>query len=50
MMFNDEIEKRNNRRLKRLIARAKLKGNQTLEHFDFSFNPSINAAAKGSPR
>lgn len=45
MMFNDEIEKRNNRRLKRLITKAKLKSNQTLEHFDFSFNPSINAAA-----
>ena len=45
MMFNDEIEKRNNRRLKRLITNAKLKNNQTLEHFDFSFNPSINAAA-----
>lgn len=45
MIFNDEIEKRNNRRLKRLITKAKLKSNQTLEHFDFSFNPSINAAA-----
>ncbi len=43
MVFSDEIQTRKNRRLKRLLARARLKGNQTLEHFDFTFNPSINA-------
>ncbi len=43
MIFNDEVETRKNRRLKRLILKAKLKGNQTLEHFDFTFNQSINA-------
>lgn len=44
LLFTDEIETRKNRKLDRLITKAKLRANQTLEHFDFSFNPSINAA------
>lgn len=44
MLFTDEIDKRKNRKLSRLITKAKLKNNQTLEHFNFGFNPSINAA------
>jgi len=41
MILTDEIELRRNRRLQRLITRARLESNKTLEHFDFSFNPSI---------
>jgi len=44
MLFTDEVETRKNRKLNRLLAKAKLRANQTIEHFDFSFNPSINAA------
>ncbi|OVE79414.1 hypothetical protein BVY01_02640 [bacterium I07] len=40
----DEIEVRNMNKLKRLLQTARIKNNQTLETFDFSFNPSINAA------
>ena len=41
MLLSDEIELRSNRKLKRLITQAHLEANKTLEHFDFSFNPSI---------
>ena len=44
MILSDELETRQNRRLQRLISNAKLEANQTLENFDFTFNPSINAA------
>lgn len=44
MLFTDEIDRRKNRKLERLIRKAKLKANQTLESFDFSFNHSINAS------
>lgn len=40
----DEIEVRNMNKLKRLIHNARIGHNQTLETFDFLFNPSINAA------
>jgi DNA replication protein DnaC len=44
LLLQDEIQTRKNRKLQRLISRAKLKNNQTIESFDFSANPSINAA------
>lgn len=44
MLLQDETETRKTRKLKRLITNARLKNNQTLESFDFSLNPSINAA------
>lgn len=44
MLLNDEIETRNMRKLARLIRQAGLGTEKTLETFDFSFNPSINAA------
>ena len=44
MILNDEIEARQNRKLQRLITHARLQANKTLETFDFSFNPSINAS------
>ena len=44
MLLNDELETRQMRKLKRLIAQANLGVEKTLENFDFSFNPSINAA------
>ena len=44
MLLNDEIETRQNRKLQRLISHARLDGGKTLENFDFTFNPSINAS------
>ena len=44
MVLNDEIETRNMRKLQRLIQSARLGGEKTLETFELSFNPSINAA------
>lgn len=44
ILFNDEIEKRQQNRLKRLIRKAGIDHQQTLENFDFTFNPFINAA------
>ncbi len=43
MILNDEIEIRQNRKLRRLITNARLDAGKTLESFDFTFNPSINA-------
>ena len=40
----DEIETRNMNKLNRLIRNAHIGGIKTLETFDFSFNPSINAS------
>jgi DNA replication protein DnaC len=44
LLLNDEIEKRQERRLKTLIRKAGISNQQTLENFDFRFNPAINAA------
>ena len=44
MLVTDEIEKRNMAKLNRLIKQANLGAEKTLESFDLSFNPSINAA------
>jgi DNA replication protein DnaC len=44
MLLTDEIERRNARKIDRLIQQAGLGAEKTLESFDFSFNPSINAA------
>lgn len=44
MMLSDEIQTRNNRKLERLLKRAHLESNQTLESFDLNFNPTINAS------
>jgi DNA replication protein DnaC len=44
MLVTDEIEKRNMAKLGRLIQHANLGTEKTLESFDLSFNPSINAA------
>ena len=44
MLLSDEIEKRNMNKVARLIRKANLNPEKTLENFDFSFNPSINAA------
>lgn len=43
LVIQDEMLTRQNRKLQRLIAHARLNSNKTLETFDFSFNPSINA-------
>ena len=39
----DEIEIRNNRKLKQLLVQSKIGSVKTIENFDFSFNHSINA-------
>jgi DNA replication protein DnaC len=44
IILSDEIETRNMRKLKRLLLHAGLGSEKTIETFDFSFNPSINAA------
>jgi DNA replication protein DnaC len=44
MLVSDEIEKRNMAKLARLIKQANMGAEKTLESFDLSFNPSINAA------
>jgi DNA replication protein DnaC len=44
IILSDEIETRNMRKLKRLLLQAGLGSEKTMETFDFSFNPSINAA------
>lgn len=44
MLLADELEKRNHRRFKRLIHQAGLIQDQTMESFDFTFNPSIPVA------
>ncbi|MEW5842243.1 MAG: IS21-like element helper ATPase IstB [Bacteroidota bacterium] len=43
MVLLDELQTRHNRKLQRLITQAHLESNKTLESFDFTFNPSINA-------
>jgi DNA replication protein DnaC len=44
LLVTDEVEKRNQAKLARLIKQADLGAEKTLEAFDLSFNPSINAA------
>ena len=44
MLLTDEIEKRNMTKVARLITQANFGHEKILENFDFSFNPSINAA------
>jgi len=43
MLLSDEIELRQMRKVARLIQKAGLGSEKTLENFDFSFNPSIPA-------
>jgi DNA replication protein DnaC len=43
MILTDEIETRNMRKVKRLLIQSGMGSEKTLENFDFSFNPSINA-------
>ena len=44
MLLTDESDARKTRRLDRLIKRAHLEANKTLESFDFSANASVNAS------
>jgi len=44
MLLTDETETRSMRKLQRLIQNSGLGAEKTLETFDFTFNPSINAA------
>lgn len=43
MLLTDELDLRTTRRIDRLLHRAQLGAEMTLETFDMSFNPSINA-------
>jgi DNA replication protein DnaC len=43
MLLSDEIELREMRKVARLIQKAGMGSEKTLENFDFSFNPSISA-------
>jgi len=43
MLLTDEIDMRTSRRIQRLLRRASLGKEMTMESFDFSFNPSIGA-------
>jgi DNA replication protein DnaC len=43
MLLTDELDMRTSRRINRLLRRARLGAEMTLESFDFSFNASINA-------
>lgn len=44
MLLQDEILGRDNNKFKARIRRACIRGDKTLESFDFSFNPKINCA------
>ncbi|MDP4173958.1 MAG: ATP-binding protein [Bacteroidota bacterium] len=44
MIVTDEFQVRRNRTLQRLIVNARIESTKTLESFDLTFNPSINAA------
>ncbi|MFH0851706.1 MAG: IS21-like element helper ATPase IstB [Candidatus Peregrinibacteria bacterium] len=43
MIISDELEMRTNRRIARLLHHAGLGAEKTLETFDFTFSPSVNA-------
>ena len=44
MLLTDEIERRNNKQLMLRLAKSRLDQNKTMETFDFSFNPKIQAS------
>src|ERR1700722_2663687 len=44
LIFQDEILGRENKKFQARIRRANIQGDKTLERYDFSFNPKINAA------
>lgn len=44
LLLQDEILGRENKKLQARIKRANIRGDKTLENFDFSFNPKINKA------
>ena len=44
LLLQDETLGRDNRKLQARIKRASLRGDKTLENFDFDFNPKINRA------
>jgi DNA replication protein DnaC len=44
LLMQDEILGRENRKLQARAKRASLRGDKTLENFDFDFNPKINRA------
>jgi len=44
MIVQDEIARRNQRRLATALRRANFRSQKTLEEFDFTFNPNINRA------
>ena len=43
MLLTDEVEQRTTRRINRLLKRASLGAETTVETFDFAFNSSVNA-------
>src|SRR5467141_975218 len=43
MLLTDELDQRATRRIQRLLHRAQLGSDTTLETFDWEFNPNINA-------
>lgn len=43
-LLTDEVERRNHSQLTRRLAKSQLNQNKTLETFDFSFNPKVQAA------
>lgn len=43
MIISDELEMRTNRRIARLLHHAGLGAEKTIETFDFTFSPSVNA-------
>src|SRR5271155_2225595 len=44
LLLQDEILGRENNKFKARIKRANIRGDKTLENFDFDFNPKINRA------
>ncbi len=44
ILLTDEIERRTNKQLTLRLAKSRLDQNKTMETFDFSFNPKIQAA------
>jgi DNA replication protein DnaC len=43
-LLTDEVERRNHSQLTRRLSKSQLNQNKTLETFDFSFNPKVQAA------
>jgi DNA replication protein DnaC len=44
MLLTDEIEKRNNKQLMLRLSKSRLNQDKTMETFDFSFNPKVQAS------